>query len=125
MPNIGWYEYSYFLTATLCGTLYTFLNVKYTYIIALLVFEVGSIVCATAVNPVMLVAGRAVAGAGTAALFNGGLVILGLTVPLRKRAAFIALLSSMFGIWPLLGPLLGQAITSRDSWRWCFWFNLP
>ena len=73
----------------------------------------------------MLIVGRAVAGAGAAALFSGGMTIVAYSVPLRKRAIYIAALSSMFGIASVVGPILGGALTDRASWRWCFWINLP
>lgn len=69
----------------------------------------------------MLIVGRAVAGAGAAALFSGGMTIVGFSVPLRKRAIYIAMLSSMFGISSVVGPILGGVLTDRASWRWCFW----
>jgi MFS family permease len=68
----------------------------------------------------MLIVGRAVAGAGAAALFSGGMTIIGFSVPLRKRAMYIALLSSMFGISSVVGPLLGGAFTDRLTWRWWY-----
>jgi MFS family permease len=67
----------------------------------------------------------AVAGAGAAALFSGGMTIVAFSVPLEKRAIYIATLSSMFGISSVIGPILGGALTDRASWRWCFWINLP
>lgn len=73
----------------------------------------------------MFIVGRAVAGAGAAALFSGGMTIVGYSVPLRRRAIYIAALSSMFGIASVVGPILGGALTDQVSWRWCFWINLP
>jgi len=90
-----------------------------------MIFELGSILCAAAKNSVMLIVWRAVAGAGAAALFSGGMTIIGFSVPLRKRAIYIAALSSMFGISSVVGPILGGVLTDRASWRWCFWINLP
>ena len=66
----------------------------------------------------MLIIGRAVAGAGAAALFSGGMTIIAFSVPLRKRAIYIAALSSMFGIASVVGPILGGALTDKASWRW-------
>ena len=80
---------------------------------ALLIFELGSVLCATAKSSPMLIIGRAVAGAGAAALFSGGMTIVGFSVPLRKRAIYIASLSSMFGISSVVGPILGGALTGK------------
>jgi MFS family permease len=69
----------------------------------------------------MLILGRAIAGAGASAIFSGGMTIVGISVPLRKRSLYIATLSSMFGISSVVGPLLGGVFTDKATWRWCFW----
>ncbi|USP74136.1 hypothetical protein yc1106_01410 [Curvularia clavata] len=129
LDDVGWYGSSYLLTTTSLqpsfGRIYTYFDVKYTYLFALVIFEVGSIICAAATSSPMFIVGRAVAGAGAAALYSGGMTIIGFSVPLRKRAIYIAALSSMFGIASVVGPILGGAFTDRLSWRWCFWINLP
>lgn len=129
LNDVGWYGSSYLLTTTSLqpsfGKVYTYFNIKWTYLCALLIFELGSIICAAAKNSVMLIVGRAIAGAGAAALFSGGMTIVGYSVALRKRALYISLLSSMFGISSVVGPLLGGVLTDRATWRWCFWINLP
>ena len=125
LNDVGWYGSSYLLTTTSLqpsfGKVYTYFNVKWTYIIALVIFEAGSVICAAAQSSTMLIVGRAVAGAGAAALFSGGMTIVAYSVPLRKRPIYIGLLSSMFGISSVVGPILGGAFTDRLSWRWCFW----
>lgn len=101
LNDVGWYGSSYLLTTTSLqptfGKIYAFFNVKWTYLIALMIFELGSILCGAAVNSTMLIVGRAVAGVGAAALFSGGMTIVAYSVPLRKRPIYIGLLSSMFG----------------------------
>ncbi|KAI9699110.1 MAG: hypothetical protein M1836_003299 [Candelina mexicana] len=129
LNDIGWYGSSYLLTTTSLqpsfGKVYTYFSVKWTFLSALVIFELGSIICAAATDSVMLIVGRAVAGAGAAALFSGGMTIIGFSVPIQRRPIYIALLSSMFGISSVIGPILGGALTDRASWRWCFWINLP
>ncbi|KAF7860650.1 hypothetical protein EAF04_008169 [Stromatinia cepivora] len=129
LDDVGWYGSSYLLTTTALqpsfGRIYTYFDVKWTYLSALVLFEIGSIICAAARNSVTLIVGRAVAGAGASALFSGGMTIVGFSVPLVRRPLYIAMLSSMFGISSVIGPLLGGALTDKASWRWCFWINLP
>ncbi|RYF44524.1 MAG: MFS transporter [Cytophagaceae bacterium] len=122
LEDVGWYGSSYLLTTTSLqpsfGKVYTYFDVKYTYLSALVIFEIGSVICAVATSSPMFIVGRAVAGAGAAALYSGGMTIIGFSVPLRKRAIYIAALSSMFGIASVVGPILGGAFTDRLSWRW-------
>jgi fucose permease len=124
LDDVGWYGSSYLLTTTSLqpsfGKVYTYFDVKYTYLIALVIFEVGSVICAAATSSPMFIIGRAIAGAGAAALYSGGMTIIGFSVPLRKRAIYIAALSSMFGIASVVGPILGGAFTDRLSWRCMF-----
>ncbi|OAK95148.1 MFS general substrate transporter [Phaeosphaeriaceae sp. SRC1lsM3a] len=129
LGDVGWYGSSYLLTTTSLqpsfGKIYTYFDVKYTYLFAVVIFEVGSIICAAATSSPMFIVGRAVAGAGAAALFSGGMNIIGYSVKLQKRPIYIAALSSMFGIASVVGPILGGVLTDKASWRWCFWINLP
>jgi fucose permease len=122
LEDVGWYGSSYLLTTCSLqpsfGKVYTYFDVKYTYLSALLIFEVGSVICAAATSSAMFIIGRAIAGSGAAALFQGGMTIIAYSVPLRKRPIYIAALSSMFGIASVVGPVLGGAFTDNVSWRW-------
>lgn len=69
----------------LSGKLFQYFSLKWTYLVFVAVFELGSLICATAVSSKMLIVGRAVAGMGSAGLFSGGLVILGHSITPRQR----------------------------------------
>ncbi|PVH82267.1 MFS general substrate transporter [Cadophora sp. DSE1049] len=109
--DVGWYGSAYLLTMTSLqpsfGKIYTFFNIKMVFLSSIVIFEVGSILCAAAPSSVVLIVGRAVAGIGSAGLMTGSMVVLGNTVPLRKRAMYIGAVTSMYGISSVLGPILG------------------
>ncbi|KAM0721945.1 hypothetical protein Q7P37_002871 [Cladosporium fusiforme] len=127
--DVGWYGSAYLLT--ICafqlffGKLYTFFSVKWVYLIALVIFEIGSAVCGAAPNSIALIIGRAVAGLGSAGIFSGAILIVANTVPLRQRPTYMGLIGGMYGIASVAGPLMGGAFTDKVSWRWCFYINLP
>lgn len=108
------------------GKIYSFFDVKIVFISSLLIFEVGSIVCATAPSSAAFIIGRAIAGLGAASLYSGGMTIIGYTVPLSRISIHLSLLSSMNGIANMAGPPLGGVFTSSETltWRFCFWINL-
>jgi MFS family permease len=51
--------------------------------------------------------------------------VLAHTVPLERRPIFSAIIDGGYSVASSCGSLLGGAITSRLSWRWCFLINAP
>ncbi|KAJ1783188.1 hypothetical protein LPJ59_006647, partial [Coemansia sp. RSA 2399] len=91
----------------------------------LLVFAAGSLICAVAQSMPMLLAGRAVAGAGAASIIGLTLVIVADIVPMRNRGPYMAIFSLVFSVSSVVGPLLGGVFVDKVSWRWIFWLSEP
>lgn len=51
----------------------------------MLIFEVGSAVCGAAPTSEALIVGRAIAGLGSAGVFQGAIIVVAYVVPLDKR----------------------------------------
>lgn len=66
IEDVGWYTSAYLLTTSSVqiayGKLYTILSVKLVLLMAIAIFELGSIICAAVSNSTFLIMGRASAG---------------------------------------------------------------
>ncbi|KAH7081063.1 major facilitator superfamily domain-containing protein [Paraphoma chrysanthemicola] len=128
LDDIAWYGSAYLLTLTALqptfGKLYKIFDTKTLYLASIVVFEVGSTLCASAPSSVVFIIGRAVAVCGAAGLMRS-FAIVTKTVPLARRQFYFGLFVSAFGVSIGVGPVLGGLLADRGIWRWCFWINLP
>ncbi|KAI4650396.1 hypothetical protein J4E93_002752 [Alternaria ventricosa] len=131
IADIGWYGSGYMLTCAifnpLFGKIYQLYDTKWTFLVSIFLFEVGSALCGAAPTSVVLIVGRAVAGIGAAGLQCGAVMIIVPLVPLRRRPIFTSFLGLAFGVSSVLGPFIGGTFTDNPTltWRWCFYINLP
>jgi EmrB/QacA subfamily drug resistance transporter len=122
---IGGYALTFASLMLACGMIGDELGRKAVMLAGAGVFCAGSVLCALAPNPPLLIAGRAVMGLGAAASEPGTLSILRQLYPGdRARARAVGVWAAVAGLALALGPVLGGLLVGVWSWRGIFWFNL-
>ena len=141
LDQVGWYASAFFMTLasfqSSWGKAYKYLPLKWSFLMSVLIFEIGSLACGTfkiynmgmlithmatavAKNSETLIAGRAITGLGGAGVIGGVYIIVAFVVPPPKQAAYLGLVGAVFSNASVAGPLLGGVLTDRLSWRWWF-----
>ena len=127
--DIGWYGSAYLLTGCAVqlpiGRVYTYYSPKWVFLVLISLFELGSLVCGVAQNSATVIVGRAISGIGCAGVFSGSMQLIVTSVPLRRRPIYMGFMGAIFGVSSVVGPLLGGALTTNATWRFCFFINLP
>ena len=95
------------------------------YALGLGLFTAASAACALAPNVGLLIAARAVQGAGSALLVPLGLALLSAAFPPERRGVAIGMFSAITGLAVASGPLIGGAVVQGINWEWIFWLNVP
>ncbi|KAI0431082.1 MFS toxin efflux pump [Xylaria sp. FL1042] len=129
LTDFGWYGSAYRLSTCssqfLFSKIYEQWRVKWVLIAAVVILEIGSIVCATAANSPAFIAGRAIAGSGSAGILIGVFIAITYSVPPRWRPICNSTVGGLECIAMIVAPVIGGALTTYITWRWCFWLNLP
>lgn len=119
-----------FVTASILGSalsarLLTSAGPRGAYIIASLVFAIGTFICAFAPSMPVMLAGRIIQGLGGGFLFalSYAMIRLVFIEPLWPRA--MALVSGMWGVATLIGPAVGGIFAELGVWRAAFWSLIP
>ncbi|KAL1937269.1 hypothetical protein VTO73DRAFT_13878, partial [Trametes versicolor] len=92
---------------------------------AIAVFILGSALSGAAQSMNMLIAGRAVHGAGTGGILTLSQIILSDMVTLQERGTYNGLFGLIWALGGGVGPVVGGALAHHRTWRWLFYLNVP
>ena len=95
------------------------------YVIALLIFGVGSLMVSFSTNFELLLAGRAVQGFGASGIFPVATAIVGDLYPPDKRGRMLGIIGAVFGLAFMIGPFVAGVMLHYFTWNSLFIINVP
>jgi EmrB/QacA subfamily drug resistance transporter len=101
------------------------IGTKRTFLFALGLFTLASVLCGAAQSLPQLVAARALQGVGGGLLTPTGTAMLYRAYGPERRAKVARTLILPILIGPGAAPILGGVLTQTLSWRWVFLINVP
>ncbi len=125
----AWVFTSYMLCSTtfvpIIGKMGDIYGRKQFLIAGVVVFLIGSMLCGLSQSMVQLIIFRGIQGLGGGLIFANSFAMLGDLFEPVERGKYAGLMSSVFGLASVIGPLVGGGITDHLNWRWVFYVNLP
>ena len=129
LEMLPWVVTAYLLTSTTTTPIYGKLSDLYgrkrVLQTAILLFLVGSVLCAAAQSMTQLILFRGLQGLGGGGLMSLAFTIIGDVVAPRERGRYQGMIGGVFALASVAGPLLGGIFTETIGWHWIFLINLP
>jgi EmrB/QacA subfamily drug resistance transporter len=129
MSHYAWVATAYLLAETASMPIWGKLSDAYGrrlfFIIGMVLFLIGSVLCGQAHSMTELILFRGLQGLGGGAMMPVAQAIIGDLFPPKDRGKWLGLFMAVFGLATIIGPTLGGWITDNWGWRWTFYVNVP
>ncbi|TCS95879.1 MDR family MFS transporter [Hazenella coriacea] len=135
IANLGGMEYYswaitiYLLTSTvaavLVGKISDIYGRKPFILLGIGLFMLGALLSGFSTDIFQLIAYRGIQGAGAGIIMSTVSTAIGDLYEPRERAKWTGVMSAVFGISSVVGPLMGGYIVDHLAWHWVFWIFLP
>ncbi|KAJ2612933.1 hypothetical protein H4S08_002468 [Coemansia sp. RSA 1365] len=129
LSRAEWTVTSYMLASTaiqpLFGKFSDILGRTKAIIVAVLLFVLGSILCAVSRTMDALIISRAVQGLGGGGIMSLIFVVIADILSERERGKYIGVFTCTWGFASAVAPILGGVIVQHADWRLIFWINIP
>lgn len=88
------------------GKIYGVFDMKWIYLLNIVLFEAGSAICGAAPTMEALIVGRAIAGIGGSGMYSGTLTYVSVLTEEKEKPAYLAGSTVVWGIGSVLGPVV-------------------
>src|SRR5262245_3085848 len=113
------------LTTPIFGKLADLFSKRRLMLVGIGIFLIGSTLCGAAQSMEAMIVFRAIQGLGGGAIYALSFIVIGVLYGDAERAKMQGIISSIWGLASVFGPLGGGVIVEHWSWRWIFFVNLP
>src|SRR3954452_3343189 len=98
---------------------------KQVYLLSLVLFTVGSVLCGIATSATELIVFRVIQGIGGGLTMPVGQLMMAQAAGPRRMGRVFSVVAVPAMLAPIMGPALGGLILDNASWRWLFFVNAP
>jgi len=98
---------------------------KRMYLISVVLFTAGSMLCGISTDTTQLVIFRVIQGLGGGMILPLGQMIMAAAAGPKRMGRVMSIVAVPVMLAPILGPTLGGLILQNVSWRWIFFVNVP
>lgn len=109
----------------LAGWLSDRFGAKQIFLISVVLFTVGSVLCATAQSAEWLILFRVLQGIGGGCVLPIAMAYVYRLAPPNRVGAVMGLMGIPILLAPAIGPVVAGWLVQYQSWRWIFLLNLP
>ena len=125
----SWVFTAYMLASTtavpIVGKMGDMYGRKNLFLVGIVIFLAGSMLSGLSQSMLQLIIFRGLQGLGGGMIFANAFALVGDLFTPAERGKYAGMMSGVFGVASILGPLVGGYITDNLSWRWVFYVNIP
>lgn len=129
VETIQWVITSFMITRTvvmpMVGWVAAVMSPRTFYLMGLMIYIIGSVLCGLAWSIPSLVCFRAIQAMGAGPLFPLSMAMLYEIFPAHQRGLAMGIFMAGISIGPALGPSIGGYLVEHLNWRMIFYLNLP
>jgi EmrB/QacA subfamily drug resistance transporter len=129
LSNVQWVTTGYILALAVVVPLTRWaadrFGTKRVWLISVLLFTLGSLLCGLSWSLPTLIVSRVIQGLGGGMILPTGQTILAREAGPHRLGRVMTVVGVPQFLAPLLGPVAGGLVLSTVSWRWIFFINLP